>query len=138
MKKVITLLLSIVLVFGVMSPAALAATGDSTVQPLYCRIGTYIIEFDINSSGKSTCYCSVTSDTSTDSVELTMELQRLKDGDWNTIKTWTGSGTWLATLDKTWYVTSGYEYQLKITAEVYDSSGSLRETQVEYSCSVDY
>lgn len=138
MKKVVTLFLCVILVFGVMAPAVLATEDNVAVQPRYFRIGTYSVKLDINSSGKSTCYCKVKSNTSTDSVELTMELQRLKGEDWSTIKTWTGSGTWFATLDKTWYVTSGYEYQLKITAEVYDSTGSLRETQVEYSCSVDY
>ena len=39
---------------------------------------------------------------------------------------------------KNWYVLSGYDYQLKVTAEVYDSTGRLRETQVEYSDSVYY
>lgn len=138
MKKVITLLLSIVLVFGVMAPAALAVSDDGSVQPRYFRIDTYTVDFDIDNSGKSSCYCKVMSGTSTDTVDLTMELQRYEDGDWETKKTWTGSGTCIASLNKNWYVTSGYDYQLRITAKVYDSTGRLRETQVEYSYSVYY
>lgn len=133
MKKAVTLLLCVVLIFGVMTPAVSAAADKGVSQPNYFRIGTFTIDFYIEDSGKSTCYCRVATDESTDYIELTMELQRKEDNEWNTIKTWTGSDTHVAYLNKNWYVLSGYQYQLKITAKVYDSSGKLRETQVEYS-----
>jgi len=138
MKKVITLLLSIVLVFGVITPTAFATADNDIMHPRYSRIYSIVTDLDIDSSGKSTCNCKVRSGTATDTVDLTMELQRLENGNWNTIKTWTSSGTRLAYLAKNWYVLSGYDYQLRITAEVYDSDGNLMETQVDYSKTVSY
>lgn len=142
MKKGIALLLSVVLIFGVMTPTVFAATDADTVQPYYLRIRSLAIDFDIGSSGKSTCYCSVDSSVTTDTVDLTMDLQRyVKENGkeyWDTLKTWTSSGTYVASLNKTWYVSSGYEYRLRITAKVYNSSGTLQEMQVDYSDSVYY
>lgn len=138
MKRIITLLLSIILVFSVMPPAALAVTEVNVVQPRYFRISTLAIDFEISSSGKSTCYCKVTTHEPTDTAELTMELQRLEDTGWKTIKTWTGSGTYIAYLNKNWYVVHGYDYQLKITAKIYDTDDTLLETQVDYSDPITY
>lgn len=132
MKRTITLLLSIILVFSVMSPTVLAAAEDNAVQPRYLRISTFDTAFGIDSSGKSTCYCRVRTYESTDIIELTMELQRLEDSGWKTIKTWTGSDTHINSLDKNWYVVTSYEYRLEVTAKIYDSDGTLLETQVAY------
>ena len=138
MKKVVTLLLTIVLVLGIMAPAAFAFAENDAVQPRYFRISTFDIAFDISSSGKSSCYSKIVTYESTDTIDLTIELQRDGGSGWSTIKTWTGEDTGRISLDKVWYVTSGYEYRLRITAEVYDTNGKLLETQIDYSCSVDY
>lgn len=138
MKKVITLLLSVVLVFGAAAPAALAAADVKAadvedVQPRYARIRTFVTDFSIDSSWKSTCYFYVKSSVSTDTVDLTMELQRLEGESWKTKKTWTTSDTYSATLDKDWYVTPGYEYRILVTALIYDANGTLLEMVVDYN-----
>lgn len=138
MKKVVTLLLTIVLVFGIMAPAAFAVAENDSVQPRYLRIRSFDIAFDISSSGKSSCYSKIVTYESTDTIDLTIELQRDGGSGWSTIKTWTGEDTGRISLDKVWYVTSGYEYRLRITAEIYDTNGKLLETQIDYSRSVDY
>lgn len=138
MKKLLSLLLSLALVFSVLAPATFAADAEDTPQPFYVRIATFNIDFDIASDGKSTCYSKVTSAYLTDTVDVTMELQRVNNGDWETVKTWTGSGTRQVSLDKIWYVLSGYTYQLCITAEVYDANGNLKETETEYSTLIKY
>lgn len=132
MKKALTLLLSLVLVFGVLAPVAYAAPAVRAVQPRYIRIGSFDTAFNINSNGKATCYASVESWYDTDTVDLTMELQRLEDGTWTTIKTWTGSGTHFTTLDKIWYVLTSYEHRIKVTAKIYNAAGVLLESQTEY------
>lgn len=60
-------------------------------------------------------------------IYLKIELQRYKDGYWTSIKSWSGSGTGEVTMDKSWYVTSGYYYRTAATATVYTSSGSYVE-----------
>jgi len=117
----------------------LAMTNESTeIQPRYTRISKINITFDISSAGKSSCYCKVTTIDWADDIDLTMELQRLEDGGWTTIKTWTNSGTGSVPLDKIWYVLSGYDFRLKITAKVYDAKGVWKETVTDYSYTVTY
>lgn len=61
------------------------------------------------------------------SVDLTMELQR----DGSTIKTWSKSGSTVVSLSKTYYVTSGHNYQVVTSVDVYNSKGAYVAT---YSC----
>lgn len=139
MKKAIPLLLALILAFSILVPSALAVTDeDMVIQPRYARIATVDVDFDINSSGKSTCYSKVTTADWSDNIDLTMELQRLEGKDWTTIKTWNTSGTHIVSLDKTWYVVSGYDFRLKITSKITDSNGVWRETATDYSYTVTY
>ena len=76
---------------------------------------------------------------STDTVDLTMELQRSRDDtSWDTVKTWDTSGSGTIYLDKDWYVTSGYSYRVHVTAEVYSSNGTLVETAPTDSLTTSY
>ena len=58
-----------------------------------------------------------------------MKLQR----DGRTIKTWTDSGSKGFDILKTYYVTPGHDYQVVVTATVYNSSGKIVETPSAYS-----
>ncbi len=92
------------------------------------------VGLNISSSGRADCYSQVVLDNTSDTAELTMELQRSNGGNsWRTIKTWSTSGSDTVTLDKDWYVTSGYTYRVHITVDVYTSSGSFAETESEDS-----
>lgn len=68
------------------------------------------------------------------SVDLKMKLQR----DGRTIKTWTDSGSKGFDILKTYYVTPGHDYQVVVTATVYNSSGKIVETPSAYSNEVSY
>lgn len=143
MKKTLTLLLALAMIFSISAPAALAMDNagpdDSGIQPRYTRLATFDIDLDINSKGKSVSYANATSAYITDKIELTMELQQKVDGAWKTIKTWTNSGTLSVSLDdKVWYVESGYDYQVLATAYVYNSSGTWQETAKAVSFVVSY
>lgn len=130
-KKMIAFLLTLVMVCSVAAPFAFAA--DEGIQPHYTRIVTFDIDLDINSRDKSTSYSRVTSGYGEDTIDLTMELQQKIDGDWETIKSWSTSGTWSVSLEKDWYVADGYDYQVLSTADIYNANGIWQETVSETS-----
>ena len=60
---------------------------------------------------------------------MTLELQRSSDNsNWNTIKSWTKSGSGQVKIEESYYVTHGYYYRCKLTVSVLDSSGNYIET----------
>lgn len=118
---------------------AFTSAQDGTLQPRYTNIRSLTASLEISTSGCASCYGKVMLTKSTDTVDLTMELQRSSDGtSWHTVKTWDTSGSGTIYLDKDWYVTSGYSYQVHITAEVYSSNGALVETAPTDSLTVNY
>ncbi len=118
------------LILWLLISTASAMHGGSFDQPRYTRIRTFAATLTISESGYATCYSQVKSTDSSDTIDLTMELQQSTDGrHWNTIKSWDISDSSnIVDLDKGWYVSSGYYYQILATAEVYTSSGIWQET----------
>lgn len=64
-------------------------------------------------------------------ISVTAELQRL-DKSWKTIKTYNASesSSRLCSIDKSYLVTSGHDYRVKVTVSVTD--GSKTETDTQY------
>ena len=74
--------------------------------------------------------CDATRDDVT-KVKVKCELQKY-DESWETIKTWTETETGtIVNYEKTYAVTSGYEYRLKVTGYAYSGS-TLLESATEY------
>lgn len=135
-KKMIAFLLTLVMVFSIAAPVVSAVDvtdPEEGIQPQYVRVGTFDIDLDIASNDKSTSYSKVTSGYGKDTIEMTMELQQKIDGKWETIKSWSTSGTLSVSLEKDWYVAKGYDYQVLTTAYVYNPSGVWQETVSETS-----
>lgn len=88
------------------------------------------------SSGSATCTGTATT-VSGYTCDATLRLQRYTNSKWKNVKTWTLSGK-TNRFSETYYVTSGYEYRLEITADVYNSSGTLVDTATVYSNQVNY
>ena len=132
MKRINKLLsLCLALVLCCMAPALLAHADDlepPADDPLdpepFVKIGVITCDIQISSSGLSSDYCHVYVPDTTCTVDVSMELQReISYGNWETIKTWTDSGTRTVTLDKYWYVGHGYTYRLWIGVDVTDANG---------------
>lgn len=123
-------ILCILVILSVLVSAASATVSDEDqIQPYYIRISSISTDFSVSSSGYADCYGQVELYNTTDTAELTMELQRSSDqSNWETIKDWSASGKCVVELDKGWYVASGYYYRIHITANVYTSSGSLGDS----------
>lgn len=134
--RILTVLLALCMLTFTFSTASAA---EATVQPRYQRICYFTASLEISSSGRATCYGSVTPWVYTDIVDLTVELQRApQGGTWTTIKTWTTSGTDSVSIDKDWYVASGYYYRTRVTADVYTADGTFVEGVTEYSVTEYY
>lgn len=138
MKKRISKLLSTILVLSCITTAFSSATATSIVQPRYTGIASISAALRIPSGGASVPYGSVYVRDGY-SADMTLELQRSSNGySWSTIKDWTTSGTGVLTLEKTYYVTPGYDYRAKCSVKVYNSSGALVDNTYEYSATVSY
>lgn len=140
-KKMIAFLLTLVMVFSIAAPvvSAVDATDpEEGIQPHYTRIAIFDIDLDIASNDKSTSYSSVTSGYGKDTINMTMELQKKVNGKWETIKSWSTSGTLSVSLEKDWYVEKGYDYQVLTTADIYNPSGVWQETVKETSFIVSH
>lgn len=91
---------------------------------------------DLGSGGKLNCY-GKTKVLSGYKAGIKVELQQ-NDGSWTTIKTWSGKASLSIEVDEDYYVTSGYQYRLKLTHTAYNSSGNLIETITDTSDIVSY
>lgn len=133
------------LLFNVLSATALAyepeMPPENPVDPdPYTYIATISINFDISSSGLTDDYCQVYIPDDTCTCYLYMHLQRWNQnsGEWETIKSWNTSGSDTITLEKEWYVASGYAYRLKNNIYVYDSNDLLGESTSAYSVIIPF
>lgn len=133
MKKQMKTFLSMLLVVCLLSTTVLAAGStneDYGVMPCFDHISTVAVGLSISLAGKSTCTTSITLYDSTHSAEVTMVLYRTEDGvSWDEVKTWTYTDEGPdITVQKHWYVTSGYDYAVQSWVYVYDADGDLIET----------
>ena len=138
--RTLTRTLCLIAIFCLLlSSASAAAPAAETVQPRYTNIIQYYADLEITSAGRADCYVYIKLANTTDSVTLTMTLQRSSDKtNWSDVKSWSTTGKSTVYLDESYYVVSGYYYQLVATANVYTSAGSLAETASTPSGTVKY
>lgn len=130
----IAALLLVVCFVGGIHPPAYAMDNTDSIQPYY--VGTSGAGCSLSiSSGKANCkgyvylYSGYTS-------SLTLKLQKSSNGtSWSTLQTWTSSGS---SIEKPYYVSSGYKYRVTLTAKVYNSSGTLVDNITRTSATKSY
>lgn len=144
MKKIICMgLVVLMAIFAAIPAYAVDGTSISgtkgVISPQFTYISLLSPGLSINSSGKATCIGNVTLYNNSYSTNLTVQLQKSTSSGWTTIQTWTSSGTGIAGTEMVeyYYVVSG-TYRVCATSRVYNSSGSLIETQSLYSATVTY
>lgn len=128
MKRFVCILLALILMASVATPAMAATQNEQVISPRYTYIMTNSVTLTIDeTTGVATCnaYCYATSNYT---VVVECELQQYINSDWSTLKTWTASGTRIASLNKSWAVYSGYSYRAYATYYIYDGNGNLLET----------
>ena len=138
MKKRISKFLSMLLVLSCITTATLSSASATSVEPRYTGLFSVTVSLNISSGGLSAPY-GCASLRSGYTADMTLELQRSSNGySWSSINDWSTSGSGMITLDKAYYVVSGYDYRSKCTTYVYDSNGSLVDSVVKFSATVSY
>jgi len=144
MKKIVCAVLAVfmlVFIFGVTPILAVNTSAHSTqtVLPNYIGINILSISLDINSAGLTTSTGIVYPSSNSYTAKLTVSLQKYTSSGWTTLNSWSGSGTGLsgASVNGSYYVARG-TYRSRITARIYNSSGTLIETETAYSAKKTY
>ena len=102
----------------------------TVISARYTAIRSLTADLTISSGGYASCLgdCTVRSD----DAEVILELQQKKGSSWTTIMDWSDSGRRVS-FDKGQLVSRGYDYRLKISADIYNSDGDLVEDGTSYS-----
>ncbi len=140
MKKTLALIivLTIMLSFGTHSLATTNEIPINDITPMYTYIANFGAALEIDSLGIATSEGILTHTLIDGSCELIMKLQKLDtDKSWVTVSTWTKEGT-TKCADYQYRAVSRGTYRVTVTAKVYNSSGSLVETQSVYSITDTY
>ena len=139
MRKVICFILAIM----VLSCSALAVDKQTEIENDSPNrvIGLYNIvsTLKINDNNIATCYSYVRLDNGY-SADVTMTLKRapLYTSNWTDVTNWSASGSSKVEINKLKAVNSGYDYQLEIEVDIYNSSGRLVDSTTDYSDIVSY
>lgn len=135
MKKVISIVLTLLLVVSMICPVQAADTQQ--VTPRYTYIQSIYACISIDTTwGIATCEGEIDAKAGYP-VEVVVYLQVYKNGEWETIKSWSAEDTYAVYLSKSYAVMSGYTYRAYVEGYVYNSSGVLIET-ASISHSADY
>lgn len=112
-----------------MVPAAAAQTNDeSEIQPYYIDLFQITANINISNAGKATCTGYATTYNSTDEIRMTLYLQRLEDGKWVTVKSWSSTGHDYLAMEAYRYIVPGYYYHTLTMVSIYDSAGKYIES----------
>lgn len=115
------------------------STESGIISPQFTAILSMSAGLSINSLGKATCAGSVTPSNDTYTADMTVSLEKSTSNGWSTIKSWTGSGTGFVgvAIEAYYYVANG-TYRVCTTVNIYNSSGTLLETESFYSAERKY
>ena len=127
------LMLAVVLSLSVCASAAT----EYDVEPYYVNFSILNASLSISQSGCAKVSVKVSLRDKTLRTDLESSLQRLENGRWVDVKTWSTEGSSLFTFTEQWYVISGYSYRVEVTAKVYDGN-ALIETANRTSATVTY
>lgn len=138
MKKKTASIVSVLLLAVCLLSIPAQAAVPPTVSPCFEDIRTFYSTIDIDDSGKATAYSYIFTSTSSNTVYLTVYLQKLSGNTWSTLTSGSSSGSPYTSKSVSRYVTSGYYYRAKGVASVYNSSGAFVESATLYSNSKYY
>ena len=139
-KKLIPILLAAVMLMALPLTASANTSWEkrTPVETTHLSIGPQWeaasqIFYDLSiSGGTATGSATFFTRRSTDTIYLTITLEKLNGSSTTYVKSWYGSGTGVASASGSQSVSSG-SYWLKVTGTVYDQNGKYIETVTVYS-----
>ena len=138
-KRILSTLIVLCMALSLMSSVAFAAESSESEgrTARYTAIQRISAILTIDRWGKAGCVATVILDDGYTADE-TMELQQDYVNRWLTIKSWSDSGGPIVEMLETYYVESGYDYQVVVTVDVYDSNGRFVESDSAVSETLSY
>lgn len=135
MKKTIALILMFFLAmssFGITNAEEITVPADEPVIEEYIDLSRVAVSLQINGN-TAQCSGSARSIISTDTIKMTMYLQKHTSTGWNSIRSWYKQGLRLVTLDKNESGLSSGTYRVYLYIEVYNSNANFVESAHAYS-----
>ena len=130
MTSTLSFALVLIFVFSLTIPASAAIIDD--VEPMYTHISRVYASLTIDESlGIATCTGSVNAKTITP-AKVIVRLQSYQNGAWLTVKSWSSTGTAVASSTNSYAIYKGYSYRVYVTGYVYDSEGVIQESASIY------
>lgn len=144
MNKFICTGLAILMILSFAAPVC-AVTAEQTAEaqglitPQFTHIMFIDAKLSITPIGEAICRGAVTLYSSSQTADLTVELQKQNGNDWTPIRSWTASGPGLpgVEIERSYYVVRG-TYRVCTTAKARSSSGMLLEEVSIYSAVLPY
>ncbi len=132
MRKMLAILVVVLLTTG-LSGAAVAEIStyeEPQIQLRYDHTTSIKAALSIDGSGNATCSGSVKAVAGSGAVSVAVRLKKLENGKWNTIATWSNSGTGSATVEASGSkkVPKGYSYKVVTSGTVKDAQGNVLES----------
>ncbi len=135
MKKTIALILMFLLAmssFGITNAEEITVPADEPVIEEYIDLSRVAVSLRINGN-TAQCSGSARSIISTDTIKMTMYLQKQTSTGWSNVASWYKEGTRLVMLDKSKSGLSAGTYRVLLYVTVYDSNGIFVESAFAYS-----
>lgn len=130
-KRFCSIIIALVMCLAIIPVEAFAAIDTpviGTVEPRFEAINTIYALLKIDEgNGIATCVGEVRAKKMVP-VEVVVQLQRLEGSTWNTLYTWSNTGTLFASKSGNYAVAKGYTYRTRVTAFVYDTDGNIIES----------
>lgn len=141
MKKIRrAIIIALAICLTIIPMNASAATEDpftDAVEPRFTAINSIYSLLKIDeSAGIATCVGEMQAKEMVP-VKVVVQLQRLENGVWNTLQSWSNTGTFYASKAGSYAIARGYTYRTKTIAFVHDTDGNIIESgsathQVDY------
>lgn len=140
MKRLIAYLMILVALFSVsvVPGFAVELPGESEIMPCYDYTKSVYADLSISESGTATATSKITGYPGTTTrVYITMYLERIKDGEWETVESWSDSAaSYRLTSEENVNVSKGYTYRVRVS--FYSYSGTNNEYIIKYSEEFDW
>lgn len=145
MKKHARRIVCLLLAFCLMNVSVFAlnedfeAGGEDPIQPRFTYIWSVTVGLGIELDGEAICDTGVTLHESTHDARIDMTLRRNDGSGWDDVKSWTVTDDGPdIDIEESWYVVSGYDYQVVSTIYVYNVNGRMIEVTTGYSPVVEF
>ena len=124
-SRFLSLLLAVILIASVVP---VQAVSPNIAPYRFDNVASCSIALSITNKGLATCTSNIVLRSGV-TAEMTVTLYKSTDKkSWDYVKSWDTSGSLALALEKSYYVMSGHYYKAVLSADIYNSSGSLVES----------